>query len=123
VAKEVAEMSEEKKPRKRGKRDANYYASRAMSKAERMELNRAAERSGLSDEIALLRVRLKAAMEAPPEDKQARRDVRVLTEAMWVLLRAVAVEYRISPKATKDLAESLAGTLQILGDFILPPDR
>ena len=72
----------EKKKGKKAKRDLNYYASRATSKAERLELSRAGERTGLDDEIALLRLRLKEVMAVPPGDKRACRDVRILTETL-----------------------------------------
>lgn len=115
-------MVEEKKGRK-PRKGSNYYASRRMSKAEREELRKAGEQTGLDHEIALLRVRLKEALDAPPGDKQARRDVNMLGNNLDVLAKAIAVQHKVSPAKKGDLAESLAGTLQLLGDFILPAER
>jgi hypothetical protein len=117
---------EDEAKKKRRKRDVNYYASRAMSKAERMELIKAAEVSGLGHEIALLRSKLKKAVERSQNGdggRRAMREVRALTEALHVLLKAVAVEHKVTPLKKDSLAESLQGTLQILGDFILPAER
>ncbi len=38
-------------------------------------------------------------------------------------MRAVATQYRLSPKARKDLAERMAAVLNSVGDQILPADR
>jgi hypothetical protein len=40
-----------------------------------------------------------------------------------MLVRAVSAQYRLSPKAKKDLADSLAAVFNSLGDHILPPDQ
>src|SRR3990172_2466671 len=69
---------------------------------------------GLDDEIALLRVRLKRAVEERPEDMQ------LLVRGVDLLVKAVAARYRLSPKARRDLADNLAATLNSLGDQLLP---
>ncbi len=108
---------------RRRRRPRNYYASLAMSKAERLELSRAGSVEGLADEIALLRIQLKKAMNSSPRTVKARKDLKVATTAVETLLRAVSAQYRLSPQARRDLAGNLVTLLNQLGDQLLPPDR
>jgi len=107
---------------KRRRRSPNYYASLAMSKAERLELRRAGSVDGLADEIALLRTRLKRAMEASPRTSKARRDLRAATAGVETLLRAVSAQYRLSPPVNGGLTAKMAAVLDELGDRILPAE-
>ena len=93
----------------------NFYRE-SLSEAEQIELGRAQEIEGLDDEIALLRVRLKRAVEERPEDLQ------LLVRGLDLLVKAVAARYRLSPKARRDLADNLAATLNSLGDQLLPSE-
>lgn len=93
----------------------NFYCQ-ALDQAERQDLERAREIEGLDDEIALMRVRLKRAVEERPED------VQLFVKGLDILVRAVGARYRLSPKSRKDLAENLAATLNSLGDQLLPPE-
>ena len=81
------------------------------------ELKDAAKVENLGDEIAVLRVRLKTALDERPED------YALLARGVEMLTRAVATQYRLSPKARDDLADSLAAVFNSFGDHILPPDR
>ncbi len=94
-----------------------------MSEAERLELSRAASVEGLADEIALLRAHLKRAVEASPRNAKARKDLKVVTEGIETLLKAVSTQYRLSPRSSRDLAENMAAALNQLGDQLLPADR
>ena len=69
---------------------------------------------GLDEEIAMLRVHLRKALEASPED------LRLLTHGIDMLVKAVAAQYRLSPKARRDLAGHLTNLLNSLGDQLLP---
>jgi hypothetical protein len=40
-----------------------------------------------------------------------------------MLTRAVAMQYRLSPRASKDLSDNLAAVLNRFGDLIVPADR
>lgn len=93
-----------------------FYAE-CVSEAERPQLEAALTIEGLEYEIALLRVRLKAVAKAHPED------FRLLTHGTQALARAVATQYRLSPKARRDLADNLSAVLNSLGDQLLPADR
>ena len=92
----------------------NFYRQ-ALDQAERLDLEQAQEIEGLDDEIALMRVRLKRAVEEHPED------VQLVVKGLDILVRAVGARYRLSPKSRKDLAENLAAALNSLGDQLLPP--
>ena len=91
----------------------NFYR-KSLDRAERLDLEQAQEIEGLDDEIALMRVRLKRAVEQHPED------VQLLVKGLDILVRAVGARYRLSPKSRKDLAENLAAALNSLGDQLLP---
>ena len=103
-----------KRPRRRSL--PNFYEDR-MSETERIDLKQAAQVENLGDEIAVLRVRLKTALHDRPED------LRLIDRGIALLVRAVSAQYRLSPKARKDLADSLAAVFNSLGDHILPPDH
>jgi hypothetical protein len=105
------------------RRKRNYYGSLALSRTERLELTRAGSVEGLADEIALLRAQLKRAVEASPRTVKARKDLKVVTEGVETLLRAVSTQYRLSPRARAGLADNLAAVLNSFGDQILPADR
>ena len=89
-----------------------YYE--ALTDAERMQLAEARKVEGLAEEIAVLRVRLLTALKERPQDFD------LLREGVALLVRAVATQYRLSPKARKDLADRMAAVLQSIGDQILP---
>ena len=93
----------------------NFYRQ-SLDRAERLDLEQAQEIEGLDDEIALMRVRLKRAVEEHPED------VQLLVKGLDILVRAVGARYRLSPKSRKDLAENLAAALNSLGDQLLPAE-
>lgn len=100
--------------RKAGVRDAvNFYAG-VLDRAERARLEDAAAIEGLDDEVALLRVRLRTAIERRPED------YALMLKGIALLVRAVAARYRLSPKSRRDLAESLAATIEQIGAALFP---
>ncbi len=101
--------------RKSAARVRDFYAT-ALTDAERLQLADARRVDGLDEEIALLRVRLRSALEQRPEDFDLLRD------GIALLVRAVATQYRLSPKARKDLADRMAAVLNSIGDQILPAD-
>ena len=101
--------------RKTAARVRDFYAA-ALTDAERLHLADARRVDGLDEEIALLRVRLRSALEERPEDFDLLRD------GIALLVRAVATQYRLSPKARKDLADRMAAVLNSVGDQILPAD-
>ncbi len=101
--------------RRTAARVRDFYAA-ALTEAERLQLADARRVDGLDEEIALLRVRLRSALEQRPQDFD------LLREGIALLVRAVATQYRLSPRARKDLADRMAAVLNSVGDQILPAD-
>ena len=101
--------------RRTAARVRDFYAA-ALTEAERLQLADARHVDGLDEEIALLRVRLRSALEQRPQDFD------LLREGIALLVRAVATQYRLSPRARKDLADRMAAVLNSVGDQILPAD-
>lgn len=96
-------------------RARNFY-QHALDRAERADLKRAEKIEGLDDEIAVMRVKLKRAMEEHPED------LPLLVKGLGMLVRAVGTRYRLSPKSRRDLADNLVAVLNSVGDQLLPPE-
>jgi hypothetical protein len=94
--------------------DPEEFYGRSLTFAEREQLSAARELEGLGEEIAVLRVKLQTALREHPED------LKLLTHGIAALVSAVAAQYRLSPKARKDLADNLANVLNSLGDQLLP---
>jgi len=92
----------------------NFYGP-SMSEAEQEALEAAHEVEGLTDEIAMLRVKLMTAIDEHPEN------LKLLEAGINMLVRAVAAQYRLSPKAKGELADSITAVLNNLGDQLLPP--
>jgi hypothetical protein len=97
--------------------NAKAFYERGLSEAERESLKAARKVEGLEQEIAMLRVRLLSTLQEHPADFQ------LLLAGVGMLVRAVAAQYRLSPKAAKDLANRMKAVLDSLGDQLLPPDR
>ena len=93
----------------------NFY-ERALSEAERLDLPEAQAVEGLDQEIAILRVRLKRALQDHPEDMD------LIGNGLDLLVKAVAARYRLSPKARLQLTEHLEGVFQHLSQTFLPPE-
>lgn len=93
------------------------FYDHSLSEAERERLPAAREMEGLDEEIAVLRVRLMTAMNEHPQD------FRLLSQGVEMLVKAVAAQYRLSPKARRDLADHITNVLNSLGDQLLPADR
>jgi len=91
----------------------NFYRH-ALTESERLDLPEAERMEGLADEITALRVRLKSALKERPQD------LKLAAQGIEMLVKAVAAQYRLSPKAKRDLAQNIAAVLNSLGDQLLP---
>lgn len=69
---------------------------------------------GIDEEIALLRVRLRRAIEEHPDD------FRLMSAGVDLIVKAAATRYRLSGPASDDLAESLSTTLRGIGLQLFP---
>ena len=94
------------------RRQAIGFYQESLSEAERWEQARQME--GLDEEVALLRVRLKEALEGRPQDMQ------LIAKGVDLLVKAVAAKYRLSPKAQRDLSDSIAGVVRGIGTALYP---
>ena len=94
------------------RRQAIGFYREALSEAERWE--RARQMEGLDEEVALLRVRLKETLEERPQDMQ------LIAKGVDLLVKAVAAKYRLSPKAQRDLSDSITGVVRGIGTALYP---
>ena len=85
------------------------FYSLALDEAERVGLEEALSIEGLDDEIALLRVKLRAILEAQPD----RTDLHF--EAANVIARLVKTRYQISGEEKKSLEEGIRKVLTEIG--------
>ncbi len=98
-------------------RSPRYYARGSRSEQEAIAIEEAYEVDGLSEEVALLRARLRD--EVNVEDV----NLPLVLKGLEVLTKAVATQYRLSPRERKDFADNLAVVLNRFGDLIVPADR
>lgn len=89
----------------------------ALAESERVAFDAALEADGLEDEIALLRMWVQRSLQ------DAKADPKLVSVGVSALVRAVAAQYRMSPKASKSLASNMAALLNELGDLLALPDR
>ena len=89
-------------------RSGGFYGA-ALTEAERMRLPDAREIEGIDEEIAVLRVKLYSAVEKAPGSLQ------LLSQGLGMLMRMVAVRYRMSEKSQEDLSGSLTGVINSIG--------
>ena len=94
------------------RRQAIGFYQESLSEAERWE--RARQMEGLDEEVALLRVRLKEALEGRPQDMQ------LIAKGVDLLVKAVAARYRLSRKAQRELSDSIAGVVRGIGTALYP---
>jgi hypothetical protein len=99
---------------KASRKEVLGFYEEALSEAERLNLPEARRMEGLDEEIAVMRVRLKRALEERPED------VQLIAKGLDLLVKAVAAKYRLSPKARKDLSDSIAGVVEGIGAALYP---
>lgn len=78
----------------------------ALSEAEESDLPAALEVEGIDEEIALLRLRLRTALEEHPED------VQLMFKGVELLVKLVATRYRLSKGSERDLAGHIVGVLR-----------
>jgi hypothetical protein len=88
-----------------GERESFYAA--ALGGAERAaELAEARAVEGIEDEVALLRLRLRDALEQHPDD------FRLLQSGVRLLIQSLLARRRLSPKQADDLADAVSNVLE-----------
>jgi hypothetical protein len=100
-----------KQPRRTAPPRPGDFYCQALSEAERADLPVALEIEGVDEEIAMLRLRLRTALAEHPEDLQ------LMFKGIDLLAKAVATRYRLSKRAERQLADSLANVVRSLGDI------
>jgi len=95
-------------------RRATSFYRQVLSEAERLALPEAEEIQGLDQEIALLRVKLRTALEENPQD------VKLMFKGLELLVKALAARYRLSQRAEDELSERVEAVLRDLGAPLYP---
>lgn len=72
-------------------------------------LEKARQMEGLDEEIAVLRLYLRTAIDEQPENAS------LILKTMGLLVRAIAAKYRTSEKAKEQLSEAIAAVLEEIG--------
>ena len=92
------------------RRRRSFYAS-VLDQAEALELEEALDVEGVSDEIALLRVKIQSLLENDPDN------VKLLLDATNALARLVKTRYSLEKEQGKGLKEAIGNVLK---DIALP---
>jgi hypothetical protein len=87
---------------------AGFY-DEALSEAERAALPLARELRGIDEEIAVVRLRLRSALEQHPED------LKLMAKGVDLLVKALSVRYRLSKDEKADLSAGIRGILGEIG--------
>jgi len=87
----------------------------AFSAADRAAFEDARRVQGLGDEIALLRLTLRRALEADPLDQ------KLLHNGVRLLIQALLAEHRLSPAQADEVNDSIARTFELLGSYMGGP--
>jgi len=109
-------MTEEVK-RKRGAQKGNQNArkhgfySKVLDEAEKLDFEIASGVSGIDDEIALLRVKIKSVLEKDPEN------INLIMRATNTLAGLVKTRYNITKEQKKGLKDAISNVLR---DVALP---
>ncbi len=94
---------------------AGFYEE-VLSRSERLRLTKARRVEGLDEEIALLRTRLSSLAQDHPDKFE------LLMKGISLLVKAVAVKYKLSPQSEQDLAKSIANVVRDIGLMVMPEE-
>ena len=93
------------------------FYEKALSEAERADLPLAVQINGLDEEIGVLRLLLRAALQRRPDD------LELMFRGIGLLTRAVAARYRLSRRSEHDLGASLAAATRELAGVCESPKK
>ncbi len=114
-------MTAAKEKRCRRKRPRRGEASRfydpILAEGDQLALAVAAEVEGLDQEIAVLRLRLRMALDEHPEN------MPLMLKGVDMLVKAVSARHRLSKNAKAELSENIRGTLEELGRLMSPEEE
>jgi hypothetical protein len=100
--------------RRRRPRGAGGFYDAALTEAERAELPAAKKLDGLDEEIALVRLRLRSALEQHPEN------VTVMMKGIELLVKALSARYKLTKDDKTELSERMRQTLLEIGGQMYP---
>ncbi len=95
---------------KKNTKKQRFY-SEVLDEAERVDLELASDVNGIDDEIAVLRVKIKSALEKDPEN------LKLIMQATNTLAGLVKTRYKISAEQKKGLKEAIANVVK---DIAIP---
>jgi len=87
------------------------FYSKVLDEAEKLDFELASDVSGIDDEIALLRVKIKSVLEKDPEN------IRLIMQATNALAGLVRTRYNITVEQRKGLREAIGNVIR---DVALP---
>lgn len=94
---------------------ADFYGD-CLDEEDRRLLEQARSIDGLDDEIAVLRLQLRRAI------NEKNIDYPLLLRSVQALVRAVAAQHRLSPRARRDLRANIEAVMKDLSEQFAPPD-
>jgi hypothetical protein len=94
----------------RNARKHGFYA-KVLDEAERVDLELASDMNGVDDEIALLRVKIKSALEKDPEN------LKLIMQATNILAGLVKMRYKMTSEQRKGLKEAITNVIR---DIAIP---
>ncbi len=105
-----------KRPRRRCRRpsDVEGFYDSAVPEGDKVALAVAREVQGLDQEIAVLRLRLRRALEEHPEN------MTLMLKGVEMLVKALSASYRLSKDAKAELSESVRATIEEYGRMMSP---
>ena len=100
--------------RSNGSRIVAGFYDEALTEAERAALPLARAIDGLDEEIAVVRLRLRSALEEHPED------LKLMAKGVDLLVKALAARYRLSKNEKADLSASVRSLVDEIGGRLCP---
>jgi hypothetical protein len=94
----------------RNARKHGFYA-KVLDEAERVDLEMVSDMNGVDDEIALLRVKIKSALEKDPEN------LKLIMQATNILAGLVKMRYKMTSEQRKGLKEAITNVIR---DIAIP---
>ena len=110
----MAEARCARRSRRRHRVNPKAFYRSALSESEKEMLPVADEVEGLEQEIAVLRVRLRRALEEHPEN------MTLMLKGVELLVKALGASYRLSKDAKTDLSASVRSVLDEYGAMMRP---
>jgi len=108
----MPERAGRKSTSKRSQSDKKQsFYSRVLDEAEKLDFELASDVSGIDDEIALLRVKIKSVLEKDPEN------IKLIMQATNALAGLVRTRYNITVEQRKGLREAIGNVIR---DVALP---